>query len=41
MGLAGEFGPESRRRPEGFKGAKDGLILPIIKLAYDKDGPDQ
>ena len=40
VGLAGELGPESPRRPEGLKGAKEGLILPIIKFACSTDGAD-
>lgn len=32
-GLAGEVGPESMRRLEGSKATKEGLNLPICKIA--------
>lgn len=33
VGLAGDVGPESVRRLEGSKGVKEGLNLPICKIA--------
>ena len=34
--LAGEVGPESMRRLEGSRGAKEGLNLPICRIASNE-----